>query len=841
MPSLEMDGTVIPGLSAVDNLLDELLQHAETVKQTASIEPPLSQSDFSDLPARLNKALAPTGLPKDPPEKDDPVKSRRFAIIETVARDKFSNLIATTSIDSPDFVRIWNLFDILSILSDSGNCDPALLFWLVEEILDSQTIAGCRKVFDYLESRREKITLKNFEQKKLAILRTCNELLRRLSRAEDTAFCGRVFIFMFQSFPLGDKSSVNLRGEYHVENETSYDQDLKKDDSAEQMDVDTPSNGARATPDTKASSKDGKAASQSTRQLTADELYPVFWSLQAVFSQPKKLFDTAKLAEFKTGLEATMATFSTIKPEPRKQEKDKQGDESKRSPKEEKPEDGDDELANTFNPKYLTSRDLFELEISDISLRRSVLVQALIALDFLLSLSPKAKEKLSKFTVTNKSVAYTDQILGEEDTKWANEMKKTIGDYIRQMHPIEGPYFLRMVESVLVRDKNWIRWKLEGCQAIEMPAVSPQEFKEAKAVARKMATNRRPSSQMGTLSLDFLREDAEDGDVMAKFRSKERCQPPDLMSYKRRIADDDFEIEMPTNNQTKAAAIDAKASKSWRALRLAGRYNLASFDKIDNPDKIDAVFEEPTEEPEEMEQDDVEAAAPPEDRRPVVLVGPSGVGKSSLVKMLIERNPSVFEKIPAHVTRKAEAGETTGKDYHFVDAQAFSMMRDGDQFLQFTDTDGVNYATSRKLVDAVSETGKVPLLVMDHEGAQQVKDFEYAARFVFIKPSSAEILEARLKEKGTASEKIEEILKGLPAQLKIVDDCDILYERFITGDNLEEAYASLRDLIYGSATNGDQAPVNVAEDEDEDVAMADASGDASSGVNGTNGTNGTEA
>ncbi|KAB5570756.1 THO complex subunit 1 transcription elongation factor-domain-containing protein [Coniochaeta sp. 2T2.1] len=839
MPSLEMDDTIIPGLSAVDNLLDELLQHAETVKQTASIEPPLSQSDFSDLPARLDKALAPTGLPKDPPEKDDPVKSRRFAIIETVARDKFSNLIATTSIDSPDFVRVWNLFDILSILSDSGNCDPALLFWLVEEILDSQTIAGCRKVFDYLESRREKITLKNFEQKKLAILRTCNELLRRLSRAEDTAFCGRVFIFMFQSFPLGDKSSVNLRGEYHVENETSYDQELKKDDSAEQMDVDTPSNGARVTPDTKAASKDGKSASQPIRQLTADELYPVFWSLQAVFSQPKKLFDPAKLAEFKTGLEATMATFSTIKPEPRKQEKDKQGDEAKRSPKEEKTDDGDDELANTFNPKYLTSRDLFELEISDISLRRSVLVQALIALDFLLSLSPKAKEKLSKFTVTNKSVAYTDQILSEEDTKWANEMKKTIGDYIRQMHPIEGPYFLRMVESVLVRDKNWIRWKLEGCQAIEMPAVSPQEFKEAKAVARKMATARRPSSQMGTLSLDFLSEDAEDGDVMAKFRSKERCHPPDLMSYKRRIADDDFEIEMPTNNQTKAAAIDAKASKSWRALRLAGRYNLASFDKIDNPDKIDAVFEEPADEPEEMEQDNVEAAVPPEDRRPIVLVGPSGIGKSSLIKMLIERNPSVFEKILAHVTRKVESGETNGKDYHFVDAQAFSMMRDGDQFLQFTDTDDVNYATSRKLVDAVSETGKVPLLVMDHEGAQQVKDFEYAARFVFIKPSSAEVLEAGLKEKGTASEKIEEILKGLPAQLKIMDDCDILYERFITGDNLEEAYASLRDLVYGSATYGDKASANAAEDEY--VAMADASGDAGSGVNGTNGTNGTEA
>lgn len=358
---------------------------------------------------------------------------------------------------------------------------------------------------------------------------------------------------------------------------------------------------------------------------------------------------------------------------------------------------------------------LTSFQLSDISFRRNVLVQALIALDFLLSLSPKAKEKLNTIPNPNKSVAYADQVLSEEDTKWANDMKKTIGDYIRQGHPIEGPYFLRMVESVLVRDKNWIRWKVEGCLPIERPQVSPQEFNEAKAVARKMATNKRPYSAMGGFSLDFLTDD-DGGDVMKKFRSKERCETPDLMSYRRKIADDDFEIEMPTNNQTKIAAVEGKASKSWRALRIASRYKLASFDRIDNPDKIDAIFEEqPAEEPEEAQTSSGEASDPPEDRRPVVLVGPSGIGKSSLVQMLLEKNAGVFEKVPAHTTRTAEPGETNGKEYHFVDAQAFSMMRDGDQFLQYTDTAGANYATSRRLVDAATEAGKVAVMVLDHE------------------------------------------------------------------------------------------------------------------------------
>lgn len=95
MPSLEIQSPVVPGVSAVDSLLEELLQHAEIVKQTASIEPALATSDFEDLPARLIQALAPTGSPEDTDENGDISKARRFAIIETVARDKFSNLIVS--------------------------------------------------------------------------------------------------------------------------------------------------------------------------------------------------------------------------------------------------------------------------------------------------------------------------------------------------------------------------------------------------------------------------------------------------------------------------------------------------------------------------------------------------------------------------------------------------------------------------------------------------------------------------------------------------------------------------------------------------------------------------
>lgn len=249
--------------------------------------------------------------------------------------------------------------DILSILSDDGWCDPALFFWLAEELLESQTIAGCRKIFDFLESRRERITAKHFKGKQLVLLRTCNELLRRLSRAEDTSFCGRVFIFLFQSFPLGDRSSVNLRGEYHVENVTSYDTATTEDDS--QMDVDAPNAQQHAPAERKGSSRATQAGSKDTdKPLEPEALYPLFWSLQESFSQPLKLFDTAHFSKFKHNLEATLKTFQAIKGDDGRPAK---AAESSKGSLKRKRSGTEDDLPEAFNPKYLTSKDLFKLEV----------------------------------------------------------------------------------------------------------------------------------------------------------------------------------------------------------------------------------------------------------------------------------------------------------------------------------------------------------------------------------------------------------------------------------------------------------------------------------------------
>ncbi|KAG7140203.1 hypothetical protein HYQ45_002905 [Verticillium longisporum] len=765
-----MPGTIVSDgrvstVADVSAVLSDLLDRARGTKPP-TIEPALQKSDLGNDIDRITAIFA-DGRGAEATEsaaQQSQDKIRQFAVIETAVRDLFKTLVFNTKIESPEFVQLWNLFDIVSILSDNGSCDPALLFWMVEELLDSQTIAGCRKIFDFLESRRERITSSHFKQKQLVILRTCNELLRRLSRAEDTAFCGRVFIFMFQSFPLGDRSSVNLRGEYHVENES--------------------------------------------------------------FSQPKKLFDMTNLEGFKQGLEATVKAFKVVQKE-QGSRPPKAADSGASGTKRKRNHDDQGDQSNAFNPKYLTSQDLFELEISDLSFRRNILVQAYIILEFLLSLSAKAKEKLATIKTQNKSVMYMDQTLSEEDTKWASDMKEAVEDGLKQGS--DGPHYHRMVETVLVRDRNWIRWKMEGCPPIELPPLSPETWSKAQDELYSITRNKRMKPPMGSLPLDFM-QDEDDEKALDKLRAPDRYELPELESFKRKIADDDFEIEMPTNDETKAAAIESKASKSWRALRIAARSRLGLFDKISDPEKIDAIFgeiEDPDAAP-EPEAAPEQKAVLPTDQRPVVISGPPGVGKSATTEVLLSRQPGAFAQVVRHTTRKPQDGEVAGRDFLFVDKQTFDMQRDGDVLIEYTTMDGDDYGTSRKTIDGIVASGKVPILHMDQEATEQARSFGFEARFVLLLPPNQETVEARL----TAAGKSEDAVKatGAAAAPYLAEGSTLKegFDEVLVNEELDATFKALETFIYGTEQGvlepekTDEKPTEETEAQTEDKLSEDA-------------------
>lgn len=128
--------------------------------------------------------------------------------------------------------------DIILTFTEHDACEQTFPFTVLQDLLESQTIASCSHVFSWIEERSDRLTEGMVPQKgkALVLLRTLNDLLRRLSKTgKTTMFCGRILTFLSGVFPLGERSGVNLRGEYGPQWEgVTYEADVKE----EKMDVD---------------------------------------------------------------------------------------------------------------------------------------------------------------------------------------------------------------------------------------------------------------------------------------------------------------------------------------------------------------------------------------------------------------------------------------------------------------------------------------------------------------------------------------------------------------------------------------------------------------------------
>lgn len=433
-------------------------------------------------------------------------------------------------------------------------------------------------------------------------------------------------------------------------------------------------------------------------------------------------------------------------------------------------------------------------------------------------------------------------------------MKRSIAEYLKQ--GFEGAFFYRMVETVLSRDKNWARWKIENCPSIARPAVPPEDYNAAKASANKATSNKRlRPTPLGSLDLQFL-SGSDDRGGLQRLKDPSRYQLPSIKSFKAKIELDDMDIDMARDDESKDIAIESKASKSWRALRIASTSKLVSFDKIERADKIDSIFQDDAK-PEELaasrEDDTQDSDEPPfpVDRRPIVISGPSGAGKGTLIKMLLDKHVKVFGKKASHTTRAPREGEAHGEHYIFVSKEEFDVLLDGDGFLEHNNYNGNDYGTSKKILEGIISQGQVPIMEMDmhvssilpglysidthyYKGVQQLKDQAYAARFIFISPPDMDQLGQRLRQRGTDSEeKIQERLKIANKEIEHAK-LDGFHDKTIVNDDLETAYQDLENYIFGNG-DGDEpsgsGPADKLPEPSEagntDVEMASGDGDAS--------------
>ena len=129
------------------------------------------------------------------------------------------------------------------------------------------------------------------------------------------------------------------------------------------------------------------------------------------------------------------------------------------------------------------------------------------------------------------------------------------------------------------------------------------------------------------------------------------------------------------------------------------------------------------------------------------VAAPSGTGKSSLVKALLELDSRLAVSV-SHTTRKPRGQEVDGREYHFVDAATFRQMIDHGDFFEHAEVHGNLYGTSRKAIEARLHRGEDVVLEIDWQGALQIKQLFAHAVLIFILPPSWEELRQRLMRRG---------------------------------------------------------------------------------------------
>ena len=174
-----------------------------------------------------------------------------------------------------------------------------------------------------------------------------------------------------------------------------------------------------------------------------------------------------------------------------------------------------------------------------------------------------------------------------------------------------------------------------------------------------------------------------------------------------------------------------------------------------------------------------------------VISGPSGVGKSTVLKALMEKRKNLYFSVSA-TTRGPRPGETDGVHYHFLDVETFRKWIAEDEFLEHAEFVGNFYGTPKKYVYEAMEQGQDVILDIEVQGAAQVAAKMPEVVRIFVAPPSWAELERRLTERGTDTpEKIQGRLARAKEEVKLAGT----YDYFVINDSVEHAMCELDAIM----------------------------------------------
>merc|ERR1712066_1154665 len=281
------------------------------------------------------------------------------------------------------------MFDIISL----QDCER--LFFCIEENIDVWKEAAF------------------FQAVKNHILRICNDLLRRLSRTQNTVFCGRILLFLAKFFPFSERSGLNVISEFNLDNTTNFNMDDQEKDNNSEESEEKPSKPESDDPSVKVN----------------NNLYRKFWQIQDFFRNPVQCYENSPWKTFSGLATDVLAIFHSFKL-----------DQSTG-----KSSAGSTSSTEQYFAKYLTNQNLLQLQLSDSNFRRYILLQFLILFQYLKS--------NVKFKTDN-------QVLSSEQSKWTDETTKKIYKLLEETPP-NGSEFSRTVKHILAREEHWNKWKNE--------------------------------------------------------------------------------------------------------------------------------------------------------------------------------------------------------------------------------------------------------------------------------------------------------------------------------------------------------------------------------------------
>ena len=184
----------------------------------------------------------------------------------------------------------------------------------------------------------------------------------------------------------------------------------------------------------------------------------------------------------------------------------------------------------------------------------------------------------------------------------------------------------------------------------------------------------------------------------------------------------------------------------------------------------------------------------------VVISGPSGVGKTTIGK-LVEESEELkgrIKRIPTCTTRAPRPGEKDGEDYIFLSKAEFAIGLNKGLFLEWVEIFGNFYGTSIKEIEKITRQGRIPLLIIDVRGGQYVKSlYKDKAVTIFIMPPSEEELKRRLSQRGGSSKEELDLRLGIAHEEMMVAE---QYDYVVVNDKLELAVREVVDIILKEIT-----------------------------------------